>query len=201
MPRRAVVPALLNAAERLIESRGVHGAGIDAILAEAGRSSRSLYQHFGSKEALAVAALKRRDAAWLAWLKDATAAAPDAEQRLLAIFDALDSWFRQPDFRGSVFVTVAGEVPDHDHPLRQAAAAHMRAVLAFIAETTEATGVVAHARLARELFLLVEGAIATALVLSRPDAAGTARRAAATLIAAHRRDYASSHASATARPG
>lgn len=190
MPKEPVATALLDTAERLICRHGVHGVGIDAILAESGRSSRSLYQHFGSKEGLAVAALQRRDAAWLAWFKATAGAETDPAQRLLAMFDALDAWFRQPDFHGCPFINVAGEFPDQGHPLRCVAADHKRALLAFIAETTKATGFVAHARLARELFLLIEGAIAAALVLSQPEAARTAKRTAATLIDAHRRDYA-----------
>jgi AcrR family transcriptional regulator len=191
MPKQPVASALLDTAERLIGQHGVHGVGIDAILAESGRSSRSLYQHFGSKEGLAVAALKRRDQAWLAWLA-AASGAPDPERQLLALFDTLDEWFRRSDFRGCPFTTVAGEFPHPGHPLRRVAADHKRALLAFVAERTKAAGFVAHARLARELFLLIEGAIAAALVLSEPAAARTAKRTAATLIAAHRRDYAPS---------
>jgi AcrR family transcriptional regulator len=189
MPRPPAAPALIETAERLICRHGVHGVGIDAILAESGRSSRSLYQHFRSKEGLVLAALKRRDAAWLAWLEGAIATEPNPEHRLLAVFDALDTWFRQPDFHGCVFATVAGEFPEADHPLRRAAAAHKRALLALIADTARAAGFVTHARLARELFLLIDGAVVAALVLSEPAAAQTARRAAATLVAAHRRDY------------
>jgi AcrR family transcriptional regulator len=190
MTKPAVATALLDTAERLIYQHGVHGVGVDAILAESGRSSRSLYQHFGSKEGLAVAALKRRDATWLAWFKTTAMAAPDPEQQLLAMFDALDEWFRRPDFHGCAFINVAGAFPHRDHPLRRVAADHKRALLAFVAERAKDAGFVAHARLARELFLLIEGAIAAALVLSEPSAARTARRTAAMLIAAHRRDYA-----------
>ena len=190
MTKPAVATALLDAAERLICQHGVHGVGVDAILAESGRSSRSLYQHFGSKEGLALAALKRRDAAWLAWFTSAASAAPDPEQQLLGMFDALDEWFRRPDFHGCAFINVAGEFPQRDHPLRRIAADHKRALLAFVAERAKDAGFVAHARLARELFLLIEGATVAALVLSEPSAARTARRTAATLIASHRRDYA-----------
>jgi AcrR family transcriptional regulator len=194
MTKPAVATALLDTAERLIYQHGVHGVGVDAILAESGRSSRSLYQHFGSKEGLAVAALKRRDAAWLAWFTGTASAAPDPERPLLAMFDALDEWFRRPDFHGCAFINVAGEFPQADHPLRRIAADHKRALLAFVADRTKAAGFVAHARLARELFLLIEGAIVAALVLSEPSAARTAKRTAATLITAHRRDYTSNTA-------
>ncbi len=187
MMRQAVVPALLDAAERLFGLHGIHGAGIDAILAASGKSSRSLYQHFGSKEGLARAVLKRRDAALLAMLGSAAAAAPEPEGKLLALFDALETWFRQPDFRGCPFVHAAGAFPDPGHPLRRAAADHKRAMLALLRELVAQAGFVAPVRLARELYLLIEGATAAALVLGEPGAAATAKRAAATLIEMHRR--------------
>jgi AcrR family transcriptional regulator len=196
MPRRVVAPALLDSAERLFYRHGVHGVGIDSILKDSGRSSRSLYQHFGSKEGLAVAVLERQSAAWLAWFKAETLAEGQPERRLLAMFDALDHWFRKPDFHGCTFINVAGEFPEPDHPLRRVAAGHKRALLDFIKSLAKGAGFVAHARLARELFLLIEGAIAAALVLSEPAASGAAKRAAAALIAAHRRDYGSSPATA-----
>lgn len=187
MARQPVASALLDTAERLFQLHGIHGVGIDAILAASGRSSRSLYQHFGSKEGLALAVLKRRDAAFLAWLKAAASAEPEPQRKLLALFDGLETWFRQPDFRGCPFVHAAGAFPAPDHPLRRAAADHKRALLALIRELVAGTGIVAPARLARELFLLIEGATAAALVLSEPGAAATAKRAAAALIEAQRR--------------
>ena len=188
MARQPVAPALLDTAERLFQLHGIHGIGIDAILAASGRSSRSLYQHFGSKEGLALAVLKRRDAALLAMLREAASAESDPRRKLLALFDALEAWFRQPDFRGCPFVHAAGAFPEPDHSLRRAAADHKRALLAFLRELAADSGVVAPARLARELFLLIEGATAAALVLGEPGAAATARRAAAALFEAQRRD-------------
>ena len=187
MPRRAVTPALLEAAELLFEQRGIHAVGIDEILAGSGRSSRSLYQHFGSKEGLAAAVLERRAEALIEHLTQGDAAdVPEA--RLLGLFDRLEQWLRRPEFRGCVFAKAAGEFPDATHPLRRMAAAHKRRLLDWLKGTAREAGFPAHARLARELFLLMEGAIAAAAVLDEPAAAATARRAAAALIETHRRD-------------
>lgn len=106
------------------------------------------------------------------------------------MFDVLDRWFRMPDFHGCPFINVAGEYPEAGHPLRQVAADHKRALIGFIRSLAKDAGFVAHARLARELFLLIEGAVVAALVLNQPAAAGTAKRAAALLIDAHRHGYA-----------
>jgi AcrR family transcriptional regulator len=189
MPRRAVAPDLLDTASRLFEQRGIHAVGVDEILTKSGRSSRSLYQHFGSKEGLAAAALTHRGTALFRMLTEGHPADPP-EIKLLGLFDRLGDWFRQPEFRGCAFVKAAGEFADPAHPLRVIAVTHKRAVLAWLKQCAREAGLVSHARLARELFLLIEGAIAAALVLGEPAAAAAARRAAAALIDAHRREYA-----------
>ncbi len=188
MPRTDVRKQILDAAARLFYRHGVNGVGIDAILAEARASSRSLYQHFGSRDGLALAYLERRDREWLEWFTGAVnQMGPDAEARLLAVFDALGKWFRRPDFRGCAFINVAGEVADARHPMRRVAARHKRALFDFIHALARDGAFDDPDSLAREIFLLAEGAIVVALVLSAPDAARNARNAAATLIAAQRR--------------
>ncbi|MCO8649897.1 TetR/AcrR family transcriptional regulator, partial [Burkholderia multivorans] len=65
---------LLDAAEALIYSGGIHATGVDAIVKRSGAARKSFYSHFESKEALVVAALERRDARWMRWFVDATLA-------------------------------------------------------------------------------------------------------------------------------
>jgi AcrR family transcriptional regulator len=188
MPRADVRRQILDAAAKLFYRHGVNGVGIDAILAEAKASSRSLYQHFGSRDGLALAYLERRDREWLAWLTETVNQGDlNAEARLLAIFDALEEWFRRPEFRGCAFINVAGEVADAEHPLRRVAARHKRALYDFIRSLAGEGDFDDPDSLAGEIFLLVEGAIVVALVLSTPDATHNARSAASTLIAARRR--------------
>jgi len=188
MPRTDVRRQILDAAAKLFYRHGVNGVGIDAILAEARASSRSLYQHFRSRDGLALAFLEKRDGDWLAWFTGAVnGAGGDAEARLLAIFDALDEWFRRPEFRGCAFINVAGEVADSEHPLRRVAARHKHALLDFIRAIAREGAFSDSETLAREIFLLVEGAIVSALVLAAPEAAKIAQNAAASLIAARRR--------------
>jgi AcrR family transcriptional regulator len=187
MARTDVRQNLLDAAAKLFYRHGLNGVGIDAILAEARVSSRSLYQHFGSKEGLARAYLERRDTQWLQWFRQAVeAAGPSAEARLLAMFDALEEWFKRPDYRGCAFINAAGEIAESDHALRRIAAAHKRQLFELIHDTAKGGRFDDAEELARDLFLLVEGAIVTALVLSAPAAARHAKRAAKRLIAAHR---------------
>lgn len=188
MVARTALPAVVDAAERLFSRHGVHGVGIDAVIAAAGVSSRTVYKHFRSKEELALAALAQHDRAWLAWFKAAVrAAARDPEGRMLALFDALAEWFRRGDFHGCTFVNAAGAFPDPDHAIRRLGHRHKRALYALILSLAYRSRRPDCEALARGLFLLVEGAIAAALVLDDPSAASEAKRAAVRLLATHAR--------------
>src|SRR6266545_5393910 len=57
--------ALLDAAERIVETDGVAGLSVRRVADEAGTSTRAVYTVFGSKEGLIVA-LGRRTFDWLA---------------------------------------------------------------------------------------------------------------------------------------
>ncbi|NNL55187.1 MAG: helix-turn-helix transcriptional regulator, partial [Woeseia sp.] len=62
---------ILQAAYKLFSKRGIGNVGIDAIVLESGCAKSSLYNNFASKEALALAFLRDREAAWThGWLED-----------------------------------------------------------------------------------------------------------------------------------
>jgi AcrR family transcriptional regulator len=53
--------AILDAARRLLEARGYHGIGLDAIACEAGFSRQAVYLHFESKAGLLLALVEYVD--------------------------------------------------------------------------------------------------------------------------------------------
>lgn len=114
---RVVRERLLDAAETLFHRDGIARTGVDAVLAEAGISTATLYAHFGGKDRLVVADLQRRLDRWRRVWDNAVAAATTPEDRLLAVFDAL-ARFRenQPAMRGCAFLATAVEFPGSDHP-------------------------------------------------------------------------------------
>jgi AcrR family transcriptional regulator len=175
---------LVGTALELFMRDGYHATGIDRILAEAGVAKMTLYNNFKSKEALIVAALERRDADFSAWFEarvEALGATP--AERLLALFDAIDEWVAG-DFHGCPFVKACGEYDDVADPVHAAALAHKRRMFVFIRRLAEAAGVDDPARLAGELFLLLEGATIVAQVTRDRSTARRARAAAETLVAA-----------------
>ncbi|MFQ5775704.1 MAG: TetR/AcrR family transcriptional regulator [Kiloniellaceae bacterium] len=174
---------LIDTALALFDRKGYHATGIDRILAEAGVAKMTLYKHFGSKDELILAALRRRDARWRQWFKEAVESRAEApRERLLAVFDALEEWLAGPDFHGCMFVKAASEYCAHDDPIHAAAAEHHRHVLSDLRELAAAAGAARPAKLARELMLLIEGAIVVTQVNGPVGAAKQARKAAQILI-------------------
>ncbi len=121
---------LVDTALRLFYRDGFHATGIDKILAESGVAKMTLYKHFKSKDELILAAVRRRDEQIRNWLMRAAerrARAP--RDRLLALFDALEEWFRSDDFSGCMFINASAEFGRCDDPIHAAAAEHKRLVL------------------------------------------------------------------------
>ncbi len=174
---------LIDTALDLFNRNGYHATGIDRILAEAGVAKMTLYNQFGSKDALIEAALARRDERWRAWLREAVAQRAETPRgRLLAVFDALEEWFARPDFHGCMFIRAAGEYTKLDDPIHAGAAAHQRLVLGDLRDLAAAAGARQPARLAREILLLALGAMIATQVNGPVNAGGAAKRAAAVLI-------------------
>jgi AcrR family transcriptional regulator len=177
---------LLDAAEVLIYRNGVHATGTEAILEAAGTARMSLYNHFGSKEGLVVAALERRDERWMRWFSESVdARSTHGRARILAMFDVLHDWFAQPDFHGCSFINASGEAFEKDHPVRIVARRHKARLRAYILQLCREAKLSRADLLARQLFLLVEGAIVAELVEPKSGAAADARSAASALLKAH----------------
>lgn len=176
---------LLDAAWRLFYRDGYHAVGIDTVLAEAGVAKMTLYKHFPSKEDLIAAALERRSKQLEAMLEAAIAdAGRSPTKRLLAIFVMMGAWFRMPDFNGCAFIKAVAEYPDLKSKPHRVAAAHKTMMLARLTALAEALPAKDPETLARALMFLGEGAIVTANMYGRPEAAEEAADAAKILVAA-----------------
>ena len=102
--------------------------------------------------------------------------------RLSAVFDVAESWFSQQNFYGCMFINAVGEhsTPDTSH--RYVCRDFKRLMPEFILDLCVKAGAQHPQQLAEELALLLEGAIVTAQVSQKPEAAKIAKRAAEVLI-------------------
>jgi AcrR family transcriptional regulator len=157
---------ILDAASPVLYRDGVHGAGVDALVAATGVAKATLYRHFPSKDLLVEAFLRRRDGRWRAWLDDEVERRTAAgEEPLLAVFDALEDWFSTEDFRGCAFINAAAEITDPDHPALDAVREHKRLLRDHLVRLAARRGARAPDALGDAMLLLVEGARRAAAAL------------------------------------
>lgn len=173
---------ILATAEALIYQNGIHATGMDLLVKTSGVARKSIYRHFENKDDVAAAALKARDVRWLAWFRQECDKADSPEARILGMFTALKSWFQSEGYRGCAFINTAGEVGDPADPIRQIVRNHKQKLLDYTLELTEQLDVEQPADLARQLLILMEGAITLSRVMGDLDAADTAKDVAKLLL-------------------
>jgi AcrR family transcriptional regulator len=177
---------VLEAADQLYYRRGVQAVGMDALREESGLSLKRLYQLFPSKESIIEQVLQRRHDMWVDGVTSATAAASTPRERLLAIYDFLDAWFSDADFRGCAFINSFGELAGISPRVAEIVRDHKADFQGFVARLVAEAG--GPESLAPQLAILAEGAQTTAAIAGTKEAAGHARRAAETLIDVALRD-------------
>ncbi len=169
---------LLNAAYSLFANRGVGQVGVDSIVAESGCAKSSLYNNFGSKEQLALAFLDQRELLWTRnWLEsEVRRRATDPAERLLAIFDVFDGWFRSKGFEGCSFINVLLE-SEINSPVREASAEHLAKIRGILRGFAEEAGLSNPEEFAQAWHMLMKGSIVSAGEGNR-EAARHAKKAA-----------------------
>ena len=179
MPER-----ILETADRLFYGQGIRAMGVDTIAAEIGISKRTLYNHFPSKDALIVAYLQRR-------LRLIPTSTKPPAQQILDDFDRLERAFASDGFRGCAFVNAVAELKDPKHAANEIALAFKEMRRQWFRELLGRAGVADPDGLSLQLMLLVDGAIAAALVRKDPTVARAAKEAARVLLSAAGMDAAS----------
>ena len=169
---------ILAAASELFYERGITAVGVDAIAARSGITKRTLYNRFGSKDALIVAYLQRRHDQW--WTRWEKRIADAPRHRALTAFDSYADDAR-PAGRGCAFLNAAAELPG-SHPGFAVIRDHKRQVRARLQELIAEEGGHDPAARAEHVFLLLEGAIAHQGVDGDAKRLTTARRLAEDLL-------------------
>ena len=177
---------VLDVAARLFYEHGVHVVGIERVQQESGVARATIYRHFPGKDALVVAFIERRDETWRSWLHDRVEAlSPDRLGRPLAVFDAVAERVSAPGFRGCAFTNTIAEFPDPDHPAHVAARLHKAQVVDYLTLLCADANLEAPDEIARQLMILIDGAVVGAARDGNALAARTAQAAAAALLAAN----------------
>lgn len=150
--------SITEAALRLFYRQGFHASGVEQLSQVAGVTKKTLYRHFPSKEHLVEAALRLRDAQFMARMRAAMEPATDA-QRPQAYIDFIAAWAREPDFHGCAFINAAAEYAEATEPPHVLARAHKEQVLGYLQDVCTRAGYREPQAAARQLFLIGEGLI------------------------------------------
>lgn len=159
---------ILDAAELLFFRDGIAVTGVDAVAAAAEVAVVTLYKYYGSKENLLYEVLRRRFDSWVEHWDAALERAETPEQKLLALFDAVES------FRGAAgptqwccFLATASERPRPTDPVSDSVFALLEQDTALVAGRLRALATELGYRdpqaLADGLLLIYNGILATLL--------------------------------------
>jgi AcrR family transcriptional regulator len=179
-----VAEHIVDVADRLFYARGIQAVGMDEIRTAAGVSLKKLYATFPGKEQLIAAVLTGRHDVWERGLRAAVDRVATPREKLLAMYDFLESWFGDDTFRGCGFINAFGELGPTSPAVAAIAREHKESFQRYVAGlATAVVGDPAAAEdLAAQLALLAEGAQTTAAIAGSTEPAAQARRAAVVLV-------------------
>jgi AcrR family transcriptional regulator len=179
--RRTAKQRLLEAADDLFYTEGIHTVGIDRVIAHAGVAKGSLYYSFTGKDELVHEYLTHRHGNWAERVSAGIEAHTDPRARILAVYDVLGTLFAQPDYRGCAFMNATAEAAPASVEAQAATTfrAWVHTLFLDLATDTDARD---PKQLAETLVLLYDGAVATAQMDKAPEAARAARRTAELIL-------------------
>jgi len=183
-PRERIV----KVARDLFYERGVRAVGVEEIAEVAGTNKMTLYRHFPSKDELVAECLRqfarRADALW----DELAAAYPDNPRgELKAWLEAMREHIVATGGRGCALANAAVELREKDHPARKVIEAVKCAQRDRLVRLCRAAKLNEPEFLADELFLLIEGARASAQSIGRDGPAARLVLMGEAIIASHAR--------------
>ena len=177
---------IFDTASGLFYLKGIRAVGVETIAAQADTTKMSLYRSFPSKDELVAEWLRDHDAKfWRTWETMSSRYPANPRRQLKTAFSLLAKHVADPGARGCPMANAAVELTEKDHPARRVIETHKAKLRARLAEICHRMGAPEPKLLADELFLLMEGAQVSTLILGVRGPAMNVARAAETLIDAH----------------
>ena len=174
---------ILEAADELFYGVGLRAVSVDEISAKAGRTKKTVYYHFGSKDRLIAAYLEARDRPTLERFQRWAGNEGSVAERLERMFRRLGRCAKSPTWKGCGFVRATGELADSpNHPAIKIARAHKANFEKWLRENLAAEGHRDCNVLARGLMVLIDGAVTQMLLHRAASYAQAAARAAQALL-------------------
>jgi AcrR family transcriptional regulator len=172
---------LLAAADELFYEEGVRTVGIDRVIERAGVAKASLYNTFGSKEALIHAYLDARGKKIVERITGYIARYDTPRERLLGVFESQAELSAEQGYRGCAFARANAEAHPGDQ-VEQASDTYRAWIRQLLTDLAEQAGAPNPAALGRQLHLLYDGGSLSARMDRDPSAYTFSRTAAETLL-------------------
>ena len=172
---------LLAAADELFYAEGVQSVGIDRVIERAGVAKASLYNAFGSKDALVRAYLEARHERTRAMVLAEIERHDDPRERLVAVFERQARRLGDDDYHGCAFASASAEAAE-DSGARAATQAYRTWLRELLTDLAEQAGATHPEALARQLQLLYDGVGVSGRVERDPETAPASLAAAVALI-------------------
>ena len=186
MPRDARVTRerILTAAHLMFFRRGFARVNMNEIAKAAGLTKRTLYHHFDSKDSLLEAMLEHQhQLSAQTYARHFSETGGGIDEFVARLFDDLEDWAKKKDFLGSGFTRLATELGDmRGHPAMRLAHLHKTTIEALFAQGLKIRGEANAAMLAREIWVVLEGAMIMALLHRDSGYVSVARGAALKLV-------------------
>jgi AcrR family transcriptional regulator len=173
---------LLKTALKLFNEHGFHATGIDKVQVESGVSKTTMYKYFKSKDELIRAVLEMRHEQFGKWFTarviniSRECYADHPYGKLMAMFDAVNEWIHSDTFFGCNFINASAEFSDLKHPIHVYASQHKLELSDYIRSCIPTLTEADSDELAKEILLLLDGAIVSAHTTGLKDSAERAQR-------------------------
>lgn len=152
--------ALMETAARLFANEGYHAVGVDRIAEQSGVAKMTMYKHFASKEQLVFEVLNQSMEEAHQSLEEWVMKKSGAMQRLQAVFAWQARVVKSQGSRSTLFIGAISEYHAGQNQIMDVAIAQKERLRTFIANLMhELFDVETSGRLARQIVMLLDGAI------------------------------------------
>lgn len=162
MKKLNVRERIIETASRLFYFNGYNQTGINQIIKEANVAKASMYQHFESKEDIAVAYLIGRHSMWMGKLEAHIASQNSTKEKIIGCFDYLIAWLTDVNYRGCGWQNIITDLPKDHNKIRDQALLHKNDLRKWIHNHLKAESKLTNKEaedLGDEILILIEGAI------------------------------------------
>lgn len=185
MKKVGVKERILEVASDLFYFQGYNQTGINQIIEEAGVAKASMYQHFRSKEDIAVAYLQGRHIMWMGKLNDFVISNKTNKEKIIGSFDYLNEWLMEVNYRGCGFQNIICDLPQGNQKIKDQVVLHKNELREWIHNLlkTDTQLSVDNQNLGDEVLVLIEGAIILSQIQKEAWPIDSAKNACVKLLA------------------